>query len=175
MTDTYQGLVCKRGHAGIRYTSNRKCVECCTLYPRKEEDAVCIICGETFQRRASTKKVYCSSSCKDKARNEKYQEQKEARYAERVARRDFARNVKMEKGCELCGYKEHPSALQFDHINPEDKRYTISQCISLSWETMIEEIGKCRVLCANCHSIHTHNQFEGGSFRKGGDKDAFVT
>ena len=31
---------------------------------------------------------------------------------------------------------------------------------SCSWKTVVEEIKKCRVLCANCHRLKTHENKE---------------
>lgn len=83
----------------------------------------------------------------------------EAEYAKQryEARRTFVDEYKMETGCQRCGYREHPVALEFDHIDPLTKKYSIgSQLMSMSWKSLHEEISKCQVLCANCHQIHTH-------------------
>lgn len=74
--------------------------------------------------------------------------------------------IKMKRGCEVCGYRKHPSALTFDHINPEDKYRTktgnivhISDMVKgnrYSMKTVLKEIDKCRVLCFNCHMEHTY-------------------
>lgn len=77
---------------------------------------------------------------------------------------EFIRTLKLKTGCVLCGYKEHPSALQFDHVDLATKRFTISECISRGWATLHEELPKCRILCANCHAIHTFNQQKAGMF-----------
>ena len=37
------------------------------------------------------------------------------------ANREFLNMLKTERGCEYCGYNEHPCALQLDHIDPETK------------------------------------------------------
>ena len=71
---------------------------------------------------------------------------------------------KITKGCAECGYKGHAAALQFDHIDPATKYRTASGKVvhpsdmvgRYSVETIIAEIAKCRVVCANCHAIHTH-------------------
>uniref|UniRef100_A0AAU6VZP3 HNH endonuclease n=1 Tax=Pseudomonas phage Lyrsu03 TaxID=3138537 RepID=A0AAU6VZP3_9VIRU len=65
---------------------------------------------------------------------------------------------KVTMGCEECGYNEHPAALTFDHIDPNTKAFTPAHAVTRSWEALEEELGKCRVLCANCHNIHSHNQ-----------------
>ena len=55
--------------------------------------------------------------------------------------------------CQCCGYNKCESALEFHHINPEEKDDTISRMISNNYtlEKVQEEIGKCIVLCSNCH------------------------
>jgi len=67
-------------------------------------------------------------------------------------------DYKVEKGCEICGYNEHRAALQFDHIDPSTKADAVANLISQrkNDEVVWAEIAKCRVLCANCHMVHTH-------------------
>lgn len=160
---------CKHCEGLERYVSNRKCCQCNTMFYKIEIEAICDQCKCTYNKPQSRiRQRFCSSQCKELWRNDNtdYQAVKEKKYAERFSRRDFIRNYKMEKGCESCGYKEHPSALQLDHLDPSDKKYTLSQCISLSWKTLEEELKKCRVLCANCHAVHTYNQYHEGIFKK---------
>ena len=73
-------------------------------------------------------------------------------------------------GCEECGYgkgeKDKACALDYDHLNPQDKNIDMAQlarsCTTL--ETSIErfqlERPKCRVLCSNCHRLHTREQLQ---------------
>lgn len=76
----------------------------------------------------------------------------------RDTRREFLDIIKLEFGCNICGYNEHPRALQFDHIEPKYKKFTISSNPTVSMDKLLEELSKCRVLCANCHSIHSWNE-----------------
>jgi hypothetical protein len=66
-----------------------------------------------------------------------------------------------QKGCECCGCKD-PRVLEFDHLDPKKKKASIAVLISqgYSWanEKLRREIRKCRVLCANCHRLHTIEQ-----------------
>ncbi len=66
--------------------------------------------------------------------------------------------IKQEIGCEVCGYNDNPVALQFDHIDQSTKEFTIARAVSGSfgWQRIEAEIEKCRVLCANCHAVFTH-------------------
>ena len=71
-------------------------------------------------------------------------------------RRDLIDQIKLKTGCTLCGYKNHPVALDFDHLNPLEKSFTIgTKYTSVSFDSLMDEIKKCRVLCANCHRIET--------------------
>lgn len=65
------------------------------------------------------------------------------------------------KACEDCGFSDI-RALEFDHIDPEIKRFGIARAITdcYKWELIIEEIKKCRILCSNCHRIRTARQFK---------------
>ncbi len=66
---------------------------------------------------------------------------------------------KIIKGCQLCGYKAHHAGLVLDHIDPETKdRNKRRKAYNSLWKkTRIkEELGKCRVLCATCHNVHTY-------------------
>lgn len=56
--------------------------------------------------------------------------------------------------CEICGYNRCPEALEFHHINPEEKSFTISGN-SRSFNTLKLEADKCILVCSNCHKeIH---------------------
>jgi transposase len=77
--------------------------------------------------------------------------------AERVARR--RREVKAalvsEAGgcCRICGYRRYVGALQFHHLDPGTKRYSLSmRGITRSLAVMRQEAAGCVLLCANCHA-----------------------
>ena len=65
------------------------------------------------------------------------------------------------KGCHKCGERD-PRKLEYDHKDPADKTRGISRLITdgYSWGSAVlrAEIRKCRVLCANCHRVHTIKQ-----------------
>ena len=59
--------------------------------------------------------------------------------------------------CQLCGYNHNPQALEFHHINPQEKSFQISDCILYNLQDIFEELKKCILVCANCHrDIHLH-------------------
>lgn len=53
--------------------------------------------------------------------------------------------------CAICGYDNCIEALEFHHINPEEKEFAISGKFNISWEKLKHELDKCQLLCANCH------------------------
>ena len=63
--------------------------------------------------------------------------------------------IKLERGCADCGFNAHPAALHFDHLPGTIKRRGLSRMASLTWTTVLDEIAKCEVVCANCHAIRT--------------------
>jgi len=57
--------------------------------------------------------------------------------------------------CEVCEYDRCLQALEFHHLNPEEKDFTISGK-SWSFERMKAEVDKCILLCSNCHQEVEH-------------------
>ena len=52
--------------------------------------------------------------------------------------------------CIKCG-ENHPACIEFHHINPEEKEYTISMLSGKTLKFILKEAAKCQILCANCH------------------------
>jgi hypothetical protein len=58
--------------------------------------------------------------------------------------------------CADCGESD-PIVLEFDHRG--DKLFTISGAIrDRNWQSVLDEIAKCDVVCANCHRRRTARQ-----------------
>jgi hypothetical protein len=76
---------------------------------------------------------------------------------------EFVRKIKIERGCVDCGYNAHHIALDFDHKDPTEKRFSISQKMQKSKAQLLIEIDKCVVRCANCHRIKTWESHEHNS------------
>lgn len=57
--------------------------------------------------------------------------------------------------CEICGYDKCITALEFHHLNPDEKEFGIGTNDILSFEKNKKEVDKCILVCANCHrEIH---------------------
>ena len=60
--------------------------------------------------------------------------------------------------CALCGYARYQGALEFHHMDPGEKRLTISgNGATLSLDALRAEARKCVLVCSNCHA-----EIEGG-------------
>jgi len=54
--------------------------------------------------------------------------------------------------CEICGYDRCLDALEFHHLEKTGKDFGISdRGYTRSWDTILNEINKCVLLCSNCH------------------------
>lgn len=90
-------------------------------------------------------------------------ERKKHRRLEKKARwESVIANALVGKSCVDCGYNNW-LALEFDHRDPTEKTYDISKAKHCCEKTLLKELAKCDVVCANCHAIRTANMF--GSWR----------
>lgn len=72
----------------------------------------------------------------------------------------LVQRYKLFVGCKLCGYKEHPAALEFAHREPRNgKGRTVGSLAGHPHTQALKaEIRKCDVLCSNCHSIQHYGE-----------------
>jgi hypothetical protein len=58
--------------------------------------------------------------------------------------------------CMFCGYDTCTAALDFHHLDPKEKDFSLSvRGLTRSWDRIKSEINKCVLVCANCHrEIH---------------------
>ena len=61
--------------------------------------------------------------------------------------------------CIICGYNRCIGALEFHHLDPNEKDFGISSSgTTKSWERIKEELDKCICVCSNCHK-EIHNNY----------------
>ena len=79
-------------------------------------------------------------------------------YERKAATYEYVQEIKSQLCCADCG-ERHPATLQFHHINSEDKMFNVADAVrnGISLDRIKKEIGKCIVLCANCHAIRHFN------------------
>ena len=106
----------------------------------------CITCSNPLSGR---QKKFCSTSCKAKTNNNKYQDY------EAQKRRGRLRKLELVKElggcCERCGYCSNYAALCFHHVKGKDFKLDLRSLSNRKWETLLKEAKRCSLLCANCH------------------------
>ena len=84
--------------------------------------------------------------------------------------RDFKIKCIKYKGekCISCNYNEYAGALEFHHLDSEEKEFEISNRKNYNFELIKKELDKCILLCSNCHrEIHAgYIKYENGSIIK---------
>ena len=109
----------------------------------------CRLCGKRYEDYQGRARTRCGS-CNTKIR----------RYRTKLAA------IKLLGGmCQRCGWKGDQAALQFHHKDPNEKDFILGGVANKSWESIIGEVKKCELLCANCHSIE-HSSKLGDEFLK---------
>jgi hypothetical protein len=101
--------------------------------------STCQFCGRHYlydRRRGHTRKT--CNSCRTNSRK---------------SRRDLkiALTAIAGSSCEICGYSRCLRALGFHHLDPATKRFHIAGSHTRSWQSILDELQKCVLLCANCH------------------------
>lgn len=119
----------------------------------------CVLCGQTLP----LEEFYLNKGsaggrlrrCKPCVKT-LYADGKTARKQELLA---YIQAIKLSRGCTDCGYRDHPAALEFDHLPGHVKLYRLAVMAAGSTIAKIDaEIAKCEVVCANCHRVRTANR-----------------
>ena len=107
----------------------------------------CPICGKIFKPKsaAANQRTCCYECMPDGVQ---------------LTRGAFLGLLKKKKGgkCSRCGYDKCLKALEFHHIDPSKKDFTISND-HFRLKDAIEESKKCILLCSNCHKEFHDNMW----------------
>lgn len=71
------------------------------------------------------------------------------------------KEFKQQHPCEKCGCSKY-YLIDFHHLDPTEKDFTISNNSHAKIETLMKEINKCIPLCSNCHREFHHFERERG-------------
>lgn len=107
-----------------------------------KSNSLCESCYEAYQTHGATAKSINDS---DIIANSSYQNT--------LSWRNRTKNnlvLAAGRKCRLCSYSKCAKALEFHHLNGEDKLFSLSSRIR-SVAVIIAEAKKCVLLCANCH------------------------
>ncbi len=90
------------------------------------------------------------------------EQQRQTKQARRRGIASWVSELKSQLVCARCG-EDHPGCLQFHHADPMQKETSVAVAVSIGWgrARILRELGKCEVLCANCHAKHHAKEREG--------------
>lgn len=113
---------------------------------------LCKICGRELPLEMFDEGRHQCKDCRRAYRKQRRLEHPEIHRAQATRRQDrqgeWLNSIKTP--CIVCGEAE-PVCIDFHHINPVDKDFTIGKHGSRSREWLLQEVSKCVCLCANCH------------------------
>ena len=136
---------------------------------------MCIKCGiekeDTEFSFKNKKKQIRSTTCAlcSKEYGKLHYQENKSRYIERARKFNIQQAIEVRqkvfdylktKKCQDCG-NDDVRVLEFDHKDTLDKTDSVGNMIHRHcWKTVLKEIGKCEIRCANCHRIKTMKQFD---------------
>lgn len=113
-------------------------------------DRICRTCVNLYtnQRRAADPAIMKNDNAKHTAKQ-----------------RELVRAFKTGKPCADCGISFENCAMDFDHLDPNTKKFVISQAVGRGVGiTALElEMSKCELVCSNCHRIRTYRAKQHGT------------
>ena len=140
-TKKYCSDECTKTARRIRYAERRAKEGYKSIYEKQNNcpERVCLLCGKIFKPKtsAANQRTCCYNCMPD---------------GQQLKRGDFLAKIKEQRGgkCQRCGYNTCIKALEFHHLNPSKKDFTISND-HFKLKEAVEESKKCILLCANCH------------------------
>lgn len=112
-----------------------------------------------FNKNNSNKKTglssYCSECVKQCSKRDYLNKTELYKFKNKINKAKYKQwfwEYKSTLKCNRCP-ENHPSCLDFHHLDPEGKDNGISKMIQNNYkqEEVMKEIAKCEVLCSNCH------------------------
>ena len=130
-----------------------------------EATRTCVKCGTSslesaFHRSRTGQFSYCRECRRAYDRRYYAERGRVARLARTRARRSAARawmdTLKEGRACADCGGSFPPYVMQWDHLPGHLKAGDLSVMVgNRSRQTVLEELKKCELVCANCHVLRT--------------------
>jgi hypothetical protein len=124
----------------------RKCKKCGEQYPEEQYPLAgrkikLSFSGTPYRRHICSKCYYSSKN--------------EARLAKLQLWNEYKKTLR----CNRCGLADH-RVLDFHHKDPSQKEFNLSIMAGRNpnFQTLLDEVSKCEVLCSNCHRIHHYEE-----------------
>ncbi len=142
--------------AGLSGAEHKTCSKCRLVKPAAEfnfkckalgrRHSYCRECGSTLTRNhyRSNKRQYLNRNSRTFARH-----------------RELIRSAKS-RPCADCGIQYPYYVMDFDHRDGATKSFMLSEVARATAKSLLREIDKCDVVCANCHRERTHRRQAAG-------------
>lgn len=104
----------------------------------ERQKLICQVCGRVYDYHHSATAGHTKIKCNSCLVNER-----------RIKIKEKSLEFKGGK-CEICGYSKSKRALSFHHVNGK-KEFSLSGSHCRKWESIVAELNKCMLVCANCH------------------------
>jgi hypothetical protein len=160
------GIAFDKSPSHIKKSKNHFCTRSCAAtfnnhrYPKRKKEGLCAECGTVIH----TNRKYCADC--GEVRKAVAKKRKDKRIQSGEAKRDYNEYMKnymnrlyqrrrelaletLGGRCIWCGSIED---LQIDHVNREDKSFSVGDLYGVSEERYLAELEKCQLLCRTCHS-----------------------
>ncbi len=115
----------------------------------------CIICEEEFKiiknGRGGLNRKICYSCMPDKLNKYERNSLRRKLFMEKTTLH------KLNMGCCKCGYNKCSNALEWHHVDGDNKINEPSNILRYSLDDYLKEIEKCILLCSNCHREYHEN------------------
>ena len=132
----------------VHRTTVSKWLKSFDIVKQKTKNQNCVLCDKFLDDNPRNRK--CCASCTTRLR--RYRLKKQA--------------VEYKGGvCEKCGYNKSLAALEFHHIDPNEKDFAIANMNHKSWSFIKKELDKCVMLCSNCHR-EEHTKYDDEKLKK---------
>lgn len=145
-------VICGNHMTNVRVDKKYCCRACQSKGARqtakKDRTKICAKCEKSFEPKTyACQRRYCYDCVQESA------------YHNGAELRNIVKKWSLEeKGgkCSFCGYDKCSEALDFHHIDPEKKDFSLSdRNLIFDWTVIKEELSKCILVCSNCHrEIH---------------------
>lgn len=95
----------------------------------------------------------CMNIAYNKSRKKKQEHYQQVSKDRRNGLVERLREWKSQLGCSVCPETD-PCCLDLHHLDPAEKESAVSDLVGhgSSWETIMEEVSKCVILCRCCHA-----------------------
>ena len=108
--------------------------------PKYKDNCKFCGCHLTDENTYASKRRWACKKCSNRYRGQQFVETK-------------LRLVELKGGkCKCCGFNQHYSALEFHHLDPNEKEFNLTRT-NYGWDKLVEEVSKCVLLCSNCHRM----------------------